>query len=366
MFGLGFQSFRRALPVIIGAVLFGVGLYALYTVLKPVDFADVVAQFRATSPQVLAMALGATIIGYASLIFYDWYALRYIGKDLPLGVVGLGGFLGYAFGNTIGVSVVSGGAVRYRIYSAVGLTALEVAAVSGYAAVVLGIGLTLFGLAALVLRPEVVTSLFPVSEVSVQYGSAAAIALTLLVVTFLSISQRQVRIRGIDLRLPPIQDLAGQLVVTAIDIVATAFVLWVLLPTGKTDFPLFVAEFSAATLIGVISNVPGGIGVFETVMIRTMPPTVPVADAAAALLMYRLIYYIFPFALGFLVVALNEVRAVSGFGSSLLSRAPAPVPGRSDDPSRVGAPRCGCGRWRVRRISVADRHDPRGARDRRR
>lgn len=59
-------------------------------------------------------------MAYVALAFYDVYALRYIGKTLPAGVVGIGGFLGYAFGNTIGVSVVSGGAVRYRIYSAYG------------------------------------------------------------------------------------------------------------------------------------------------------------------------------------------------------------------------------------------------------
>lgn len=325
MIAIAVQRARQVFPVVFGLLLFGVGLYALYNVLRPVDFDDVMAHLRAMPASVLAQALGATVIGYASLMFYDWFGLRYIGKSVPLGVIGLGSFLGYAFGNTIGVSIVSGGAVRYRIYSAVGLSAFEVAAVSSYVAMVLGTGLTLFGLGALILRPDAVTAYLPVTAASVQMLATAAIVVSLTVIVALSVSQFTVRIRGVDVRLPPIGDLAGQLVVTFVDIVAAAYVLWILLPAGKPEFASFVAEFSAATMIGVMSHVPGGIGVFETVIIGTLPTTVPVADAAAALLMYRLIYFLFPFTIGFLIVALNEIRAISGFGGRVLARMSTPV-----------------------------------------
>ena len=79
---------------------------------------------------------------------------------------------------------------------------------------------------------------------------------------------------------------------------------WVLLPAGKPDYATFVAVYAAATMIGVLSHVPGGIGVFETVVIGTLPASVPVGDAAAALLLFRLVYYLVPFALAFVLVAL--------------------------------------------------------------
>lgn len=316
------QALRSAAPVILGAGLFVLGLWALYHLLAPVDPADVAARIRATPWTILAAALGATTIGYVALIFYDWFGLRFIGRRLDRRIVALGGFLGYAFGNTIGVSVVSGGAVRYRIYSAVGLNGFEVAAVSGYIAVALGMGLTLVGVAALALVPGAAGGLLPYPPALIQ-GTAAAMTLGAVgLIGWLSASQRCVQLRGHALRLPPPRDLAGQLAVTLIDIAAASFALWVLLPPGTPDYGTFVAIYAAATMIGVISHVPGGIGVFETVVIGSLPAGVPVSEAAAALLLFRLVYYLVPFALAFVLIALNELRLASGLGARLVARVP--------------------------------------------
>lgn len=320
------QSLRNALPILLGVALFALGIYALYHLLSPVDPADVAAQIRATPPLALAAALGATAVAYGALIFYDWFGLRFIGKMLDSGVVALGGFLGYAFGNTIGISVVSGGAVRYRIYSAVGLNALEVAAVSGYIGIALGTGLTLIGLAALALHPGAIGAYLPYAPGTIRALAGGAVALALAMIVWLSATQRSLAIRGYQLRLPPLPDLGGQLVVTLVDVAAAAFALWILLPEGKPDYTIFIAIYAAATMVGVLSHVPGGIGVFETVVIGTLPASVPVSDAAAALLLFRMIYYLLPFGLAFLLVALNEARLARGLRRRLLARMPAIQP----------------------------------------
>lgn len=346
---LNLQFVRSAAPIILGAGLFALGLYALYHLLKPVNPADVAAQIRATPMGALAAALGATAIGYLALIFYDWFGLRFIGKTLDRGIVALGGFLGYAFGNTIGVSVISGGAVRYRIYSAVGLNAFEVAAVSGYIAIALGTGLTLVGISALAVHPGAVGAWLPYAPSTIQIVAAGITAVSVALIAWMSVSQRSLSIRGHELHLPPPADLAGQLVVTLIDIAAASFALWVLLPAGKPDYATFIAVYAAATMIGVLSHVPGGIGVFETVVIGTLPASVPVGDAAAALLLFRLVYYLVPFALAFVLVALNEIRLASGFGSRLLARAPALQPAFATlhgfSPGLVATVAFGFGAW---------------------
>ncbi|WP_102107923.1 bifunctional lysylphosphatidylglycerol flippase/synthetase MprF [Oceaniglobus roseus] len=319
---LNLQVLRGAFPVLLGVGLFALGLYALYHLLRPVDPADVAAQIRATPVGVLLAALGATVAGYAALIFYDWFGLRFINRRLSPGVVALGGFLGYAFGNTIGISVVSGGAVRYRIYSAAGLNAFEVAAVSGYIALALGTGLTLVGLGAVAVHPGPASAYLPYGPGTIRAVAGAVLALSVGLILYLSVSQRQLRVWSYDLHLPPPGDVGGQLIVTLIDVFAAAFALWVLLPAGKPDFATFVAIYAAAMMIGVLSHVPGGVGVFETVVIGTLPASVAVGDAAAALLLFRLIYYLLPFALAFAIVALNEARLASGFGSRLLARMP--------------------------------------------
>jgi len=346
---LNLQFLRSTAPIILGTGLFALGLYALYHLLKPVNPADVEAQIRATPASALAAALGATAIGYVALIFYDWFGLRFIGKTLDRGIVTLGGFLGYAFGNTIGVSVISGGAVRYRIYSAVGLNAFEVAAVSGYIAIALGTGLTLVGIAALAVHPGAVGAWLPYAPSTIQVVAAGITTVSVALIAWMSASQRSLSIRGHELHLPPPADLAGQLVVTLIDIAAASFALWVLLPAGKPDYATFVAIYAAATMIGVLSHVPGGIGVFETVVIGTLPASVPAGDAAAALLLFRLVYYLVPFALAFLLVALNEIRLASGFGSRLLARAPALQPAFATlhgfSPGVVATVAFGLGAW---------------------
>ena len=346
---LKLHHLRHATPILLGAALFAMGLYALYHLLKPINPADVAATIRATPVPVLAASLFATAIGYIALIFYDWFGLRFIGKRLDRRVVALGGFLGYAFGNTIGVSVISGGAVRYRIYSAVGLNAFEVAAVSGYIALALGTGLTLVGIAALVVHPGAVGALLPFPPLLIQSLAALATVLTAGLIIWLSATQRSVSIRGRDLRLPPLADLGGQLIVTLIDIAAASFALWVLLPAGKPDYSIFVAVYAAATMIGVLSHVPGGVGVFESIVIATLPASVPVIDAAAALLLFRLVYYLVPFGLAFLLVALNEIRLASGLGGRLLARAPALQPAFATlhgvSPGLVAAVAFGFGVW---------------------
>lgn len=314
---------RRSFPILLGIGLFGLGLYALYHLLRPVDPADVMAHIRATPWHSLIGAVLATAVGYAALVGYDVFALHFIGHRLPWRVVGLGGFLGYAFGNTIGVSIVSGGAVRYRIYSAFGLNAFEVAAVSAYIAMALGTGLTLIGLAALAVHPMAASDVLPLSPGLVRWGSLAVLVISVAVIVFISWGNRSLKVWRFDLRLPPPRSLAGQLAVTLIDVVAAAYTLWVLMPAGTPDFASFVAIYAIAMMIGILSHVPGGVGVFETVVIGTLPPEVPVSEAAAALLMFRMIYYILPFVLGFVIVSVNEARMAGGFITRLMGRLPA-------------------------------------------
>ncbi|MFV0472663.1 MAG: bifunctional lysylphosphatidylglycerol flippase/synthetase MprF [Pikeienuella sp.] len=320
-----FRNWRRILPLVLGAALFAMGIYALHHLLGPVDPAEIMARVRTTPLATLIAAVAATAVGYAALVAYDFFAMRFIGRRLPFGVVALGGFLGYAFGNTIGVSVISGGAVRYRIYSAAGLNAFEVATVSGYVAMALGAGLSLIGLVALAVYPGAVSAYLPYSEGSVRLIAGAAAIVSVAAILWVSIGRRRLSFRGFELRLPPPGDLAGQLVATLIDVAAAAFALWILLPEGRPDFGTLVAVYAAATMIGVMSHVPGGVGVFELVVIGVMPASVPVGDAAAALLLFRMIYYLLPFALGFLIVALNEARAAGGLIARLMGRLPAPV-----------------------------------------
>lgn len=322
------SSLRATLPILFGISLFGLGVYALNHLMHSVDPSAVMAQIRATPASALAMALAATVIGYSALVGYDALALQFIGKSLPPRIIALGGFLGYAFGNTIGLSVISGGALRYRIYSAFGLDAFEVATISTYIAMALGTGLTLIGLGALSLHPLVVAHLLPFSPEVIRFGALAILVAAASLITAFSIGQWRLKIWRFDLHLPGPRSLSAQLGVTVIDVLAAAFALWILMPEGTPPLGAFIAIYAIATMVGVLSHVPGGIGVFETVIIGTLPASVAISDAAAALVLFRIIYYLLPFAVGFIVVVLNEARLAGGMIGRVAARfssSPAPV-----------------------------------------
>ena len=105
--------------------LFGLALWVLHRETAGIRFADVVANLRAVPWHAVGVAVVFTAASYAALTGYDWLALRHIGRKLPLAGVALTSFVATAVGHNLGVAMLSGGAVRYRLYSAAGLSAAE-------------------------------------------------------------------------------------------------------------------------------------------------------------------------------------------------------------------------------------------------
>lgn len=298
-------------PFVIVPCLFAAGLFALHKLLAQVDLREVMAQVRGTPTTTLLLAFASTLGAYAALIGYDWSALRYIRKTLPLRTIALGGFLGYAFGNTIGLNTVSGGAVRYRIYSALGLSAYDVAAIAAFASLAYGFGATLIGLLSLAIHPMALHGALPLDPTLVRWAAAGTLAALVLTLGIVSARRMTLRVWRFVIPAPSPAIMAGQIGFTILDITLAAATLYVLMPTGNLDFATFVAVFAAATMAGVLSHVPGGVGVFESVVIASLPADVPIQHAAAALLLFRIIYYLVPFAIALVLLALSELAAVA-------------------------------------------------------
>ena len=316
---------KPIMPYLLTAGLFALGAFALYHLLKPVNFRDVMYQVRGTPWHIIALALLAMFVGYAALIGYDWSALRYIGKKLPFPVIMTGGFLGYALGNTIGAGPVTGGAVRYRIYSSLGLSAYDIAAIAIFGSLAFGLGATIVGFGALAYHPFALQSLTSISPHILRWVGIVALIVSLGFLAAIAVRKSEITLRGHSFRTPSLGLLSGQLLFTAIDILMAATVLYLLLPPNDMGFATFLAVFAAAIFAGVASHVPGGVGVFETIIITALPASVPVDQAAAGLLLYRLIYYLVPFGLALVLLALTELRMASTKVQSPQMQALAPI-----------------------------------------
>jgi len=301
---------KHLLPVIIAIGLFAAGGFALYRLLATVNLPQVMEQVRAVPPQTMVFALLATACAYLSLVGYDWSALRFINKPLPLPITITGGLLAYAFGNTIGLAAVSGGAVRYRLYSGLGLDAFEVAAISTFTAVSFGFAVTLVGLAALAIQPGALTMVFPTHPANIQMLAVLIAAAIIAPLLWASITQKTLTVYTFSLRAPSPDILAGQVVFSLCDIGFAALTLYILLPASDLGFLTFVAIFAAAMMAGILSHVPGGVGVFETVVLASLPASIPVEKAAAALLLFRVTYFLVPFLLAMITLAIFEALVV--------------------------------------------------------
>lgn len=311
--------------------LFAVGIVVLYRLLHQIDIHQVRLQIHALAWSQIGLAALSTVAGYLALVGYGWSALRYIRKQLPLPLVAFTSFVGYALSNTIGASWLSGGAVRYRIYSRVGLSATEIALVVAFTTLGFGIGEVLVGGAALVVQPEVFAGYFGWSPDWVRWGGGALLLLFVATLILRSRHEGSISWRKHKFRLPDTSILAVQMGFSMLDIVFAGTTLFLLLPDSTLGIAGFLAIFAVALVIGVLSHVPGGIGVFEAVMLTALTSFLPAEQVTAALVVYRLVYYLVPFLLGTVLLIAAELFV------GIKSRQPLPEPVRERYQALAGA-----------------------------
>jgi len=293
------RNYKSMLLTAITLTVFVIAIWVLHHSLAKLHWADVLASLQGEPwPKVAACALFSAC-SYGMLTFYDYLALLGVRHPLPWRRVALTSFIAFAIGHSAGMSWLSGGSVRYRGYSRQGLSTFEIAGVVGLvsATFVLGIG-TLLGLSLLLESHQAARILH------LRHGGWARLVgmvIFVLILGYLWLTQRvkrPLRLFGQEFRLPPFRITAGQIVVASIDLCFAAASLYVLLPdAAHLHFFSFVGLYVLALQSGVISNVPGGVGVFETVLIQLLPGG-PTAELVSAVLLYRFIYYFVPLVLG--------------------------------------------------------------------
>jgi phosphatidylglycerol lysyltransferase len=288
-------------------LLFIAGLVLLYGEMRHVNIHDVYAHIHALPSSKTVPALIFTILGYMALIGYDWSALCYIGKKIPFPLVAFTSFTGFSLSNTIGLSWLSGGAIRYRLYSRVGLQPVEIAQIIVFCTVGFGLGESLVGGTALLFHPEVLAGYVHLSP-SVIRWCTGGLLITAGIALFWKIRRPGIINFGAkSFRLPDSKILIGQFVCSIADISLAGATLFILLPDNSFPFWGFLAVYAIVLLISVLSNVPGGIGVFEAVMATALHSYVPIEELTAALISYRAIYYLFPFCMGILLLVVSEI-----------------------------------------------------------
>ncbi len=306
-----------------GVALFAAALVLLRHELRHYSYHQITAEFRSLPYLSLAAALGLTGLNYAVLTCYDLLAFRYIGRQLSYLKIAAASFTAFAFSNNIGLAALSGGSIRLRLYSAQGLSSLEIAQIIGFGIGTFWLGILALGGAVFLAHPPALPAGLNLPVASLRALGLLMVAAAALYMA-LSARGRTLTLRGFALALPRPRLAALQLAASAADWALAAGVLFVLLPASPS-FGYFdlLAVFMLAQVAGIASQVPGGLGVFETVILLFAGRQAPAAQVMGALLAYRAVYYLLPLILASGYLALNEVYRRAG---TFLRFAPGLVP----------------------------------------
>ena len=284
---------------------------------------------RAIPPGAVLLGLGLTVLNYSVLTLYDVLSLRYARRKLSYSKAATVAIVGYALSNNIGFSVLSGAAVRYRFYGRWGLSAGDIARVILFSSLCFWVGLGAVGGSLFTLAPAWVSELLrlPVGVVRPLGGLGLGLIAAHLgwaiwgdVRARWGAGRRLLRLGRWVLPSMPFGLALGQVLVTLGDWATVAAILYVLLPQPfLPSYGLFLGAYLLAKVATVISNVPGGLGVFETVLLLALAwPEEAVSEFFGAMLAYRALYYLLPLVVGIVLFCWTELRASSSLtgGSS--------------------------------------------------
>jgi len=281
---------------------------ALVRILRHIRAAEVLQALLATNVHNVAWAAVFVAGGYFTLTFYDWFALRTIGcSRIPYRVAMLASFTSYSVGHNVGASVVTGGAVRYRIYSSWGLDAIAVTKLCFVAGLTFWLGnATVLGLG-IAYVPEAAVA---IDHLPTWLNRGLALAILAVLASYVVWVWRSPRVLGRrdwEVVLPDGPLTLLQIGIGIIDLSFCALAMYMLLPVEPNiGFVTLAVIFVAATLLGFASHAPGGIGVFDVAMLVALWQF-DKEKLLAGLLLFRLLYYVVPFVLALMILGAREL-----------------------------------------------------------
>ena len=296
-------------------MLGGIVLLTLWRTAIDISFDALVAALGSLRLTTLISALAATLLSYALLVGYDFLALRYEGIRLPLLTILFASFCGFAIGNAVGLGTFSGGAVRYRLYSTAGLSPTQIARLVGFIFFAFGVGAFTITSLFIELQAQQIGGMLAAPPAILKMITGACLALVLASLAYWLIRGGPIHWGALEIKAPSANLVFAQLALVTADILAASAVLWVLVPS-PVDFLTFTALYASALILGVLSHIPGGLGVFEVAILYALGKSTPASTVAAALLAYRAIYFLLPLLLSILILIGFEVgRSLTVAGS---------------------------------------------------
>ncbi len=298
----------RHLPALLGVLLLVAAIYVVQKEFRSLKLADIKTALSAIPHSALVIAFAWTVLSYGVLTFYDRLGTIYAGNVVRYRRVAFASFCAYALSHNLGFAAVSGAAVRYRLYSHWGLTPVQIAKVVGFCSLTFGLGGLVLGGCILFFEPMSLPFFPTILPLWAFYAIGAAMWGIVTAYVVISKFAGTVRLRGHEFNLPNWRMAVVQVALASVDVAVTAAIFYALLPdTPGLTFLRFLACYLASYSAGLLTNLPGGIGVFDTAMLLGLAPYLPAPTILGAIVVFRLYYYIIPLFLAGAMFAGNEV-----------------------------------------------------------
>jgi uncharacterized membrane protein YbhN (UPF0104 family) len=261
-------------------------------------------------PHRIAMAALCVVGAFCTLTFYDFFALRTIGKtQVPYRIAALSSFTSYTIGHNIGATVFTGGAIRFRIYSDYGLTAIDVAKICFLSGLTFWLGNLFvlgFGMAWHPWAASAMDLLPPAMNRLIAIGCLAGIV-AYFIWLLSGEKRRELGQNGWKVTLPSARLTLLQVLIGVVDLGFCALAMYLLMPMQPDiDFVSLAVVFILATLLGFASHAPGSIGVFDAAMLVALPQFGR-EQLLATLVVFRILYFLIPFGISISIMGTREL-----------------------------------------------------------
>ncbi|MBI4273794.1 MAG: UPF0104 family protein, partial [Rhizobiales bacterium] len=247
---------------LLSIIIIAVAAVVLFHMLRDLNVNEVIKALAETPTASILLAGLFVAAGYFTLTFYDLFALRTIGRvDVPYRIAALAGFTSYSVGHNIGASALTGGAVRYRIYSTWGVSVVEVAKICFVAGLTFWLGnATVLGLG-IAYTPDAASAIDQLPAWLNRVAAACILIALAGYVIYVWTAPRRVGRSNWQVVLPGGPLTLLQIAIGIVDLGFCALAMYVLLPAEPNiDFVMLAVIFVSATLLGFVSHAPGGIG----------------------------------------------------------------------------------------------------------
>ncbi|ACK64886.1 conserved hypothetical protein [Rippkaea orientalis PCC 8801] len=299
------RSVSKVLPIALAVLLLSVSIKTIIHEFKDHSWQSIWQYLQTISNTRKMASVALTGLGYLAMTGYDILGFQYINQVLERTKIAGTAFISYAVGNTIGFSAFSGTAIRYHFYSSWGVSKLKIAQLIVFTHLTFWLGL--FGVSGVVflVDPLTLPKVLKLPFNSVHPIGFIFLALVAIYFVIGYFWKSSLRIGSEEIVFPSPEMSLQLIALAAVDWGLACGVLYLLLPLDHSmSYPGFFGIYILALTAGLMSTVPGGLGVFDTVILLLRPDSISAPDILGALIAYRIIYYILPLiiALGLFII----------------------------------------------------------------